>query len=148
MTLANGERITPAHAGKRQKGSNMIWVLEDHPRTRGEKYRTEAVTASAGGSPPHTRGKGLYGVFSFGLRRITPAHAGKSSLYCVSFFLLGDHPRTRGEKKRRCDIGIMPLGSPPHTRGKGMYATPAKVEDRITPAHAGKSHFRRFHYGG
>ena len=31
-------RITPAYAGKRQKGKLFVFCLQDHPRLCGEKY--------------------------------------------------------------------------------------------------------------
>ena len=51
----------------------------------------------------------------------------------------GDHPRTRGEKRRVAEGLVYPMGSPPHTRGKGDVRRRAPVAGGITPAHAGKS---------
>ena len=34
-----GERITPAHAGKRDSRVILLAYTQDHPRTRGEKWR-------------------------------------------------------------------------------------------------------------
>ena len=95
------------------------------------------------------------------MQRITPAHAGKSFYRNSHRRQLFHHPRTRGEKQLPrmpprlqyhhprtrgekvvsfWDSGIF-LGSPPHTRGKGLCRRKRHTQDRITPAHAGKSHF-------
>ena len=50
-------RITPAHAGKSERQAIRICPLEDHPRTRGEKFVCFHCNTQALGSPPHTRGK-------------------------------------------------------------------------------------------
>ena len=70
--------ITPAHAGKSVGEITIFNVSQDHPRTRGEKKALLLVKICQIGSPPHTRGKVFYIVFFSMLRRITPAHAGKS----------------------------------------------------------------------
>ena len=70
------------------------------------------------GSPPHTRGKGSEVPIISAGHRITPAHAGKSSLTALLAFLARDHPRTRGEKLE--------------------YGKKQITSSRITPAHAGK----------
>ena len=54
------------------------------------------------------------------MKRITPAHAGKSSLMIKEYRLKKDHPRTRGEKLDGTDYHNIYEGSPPHTRGKDL----------------------------
>ena len=71
------------------------------------------------GSPPHTRGKVVYDKLYSLRQRITPAHAGKSSLSALQ----------RMTKQ----------GSPPHTRGKAWEILAGLITIGITPAHAGKS---------
>ena len=135
----NPIRITPAHAGKRDHLTNCKTLCKDHPRTRGEKFKTTLLAETVGGSPPHTRGK-VPGVEANTLgQRITPAHAGKSSARLISQMGLKDHPRTRGEKPYQPSAPAGAQGSPPHTRGKGLLKTAISQIVRITPAHAGKS---------
>ena len=93
--------------------------IEDHPRTRGEKLSGMTKSIPSPGSPPHTRGKAVNN------RRRQSDHK--------------DHPRTRGEKALPWIMTVMTLGSPPHTRGKVGKGTEMIGDDRITPAHAGKS---------
>ena len=52
------------------------------------------------GSPPLTRGKLPVILFSLSMRRITPAHAGKTfrQLQCLPG--VKDHPRSRGENNK------------------------------------------------
>ena len=58
--------------------------------------------------------------------------------------VIGDHPRACGEKYIKNFMGYSTLGSPPRMRGKVNDYTMYVVEDRITPAHAGKSRSRPF----
>ena len=53
-----GNRITPAYAGKSGRGSQKSVSGEDHPRLCGEKPYTAAQRRSDRGSPPPMRGKG------------------------------------------------------------------------------------------
>ena len=50
-------RITPAYAGKRQKGKVFVFCLQDHPRLCGEKFVWRHVSYEKVGSPPPMRGK-------------------------------------------------------------------------------------------
>ena len=112
------ERITPAHAGKSKKLINLIIIVQDHPRTRGEKTNLKNVTMIDAGSPPHTRGKASKLFKYVWAAGITPAHAGKS-LPCDGINVnKWDHPRTRGEKYNTIVPDRERTGSPPHARGK------------------------------
>ena len=115
---AAGDGITPAHAGKRSWSIFGQFSSRDHPRTRGEKFRSPVRPTASWGSPPHTRGKVIRGQLGGVGHGITPAHAGKrkeSSCFSDSAW---DHPRTRGEKLQHQICLLAGVG--------------------ITPAHAGK----------
>ena len=71
------DRITPAYAGKRQKGKLFVFCLQDHPRLCGEKEHQSTVLRFSQGSPPPMRGKEYPQVHSKFYLRITPAYAGK-----------------------------------------------------------------------
>ena len=133
-------RITPAHAGKSVVRITNRVDGRDHPRTRGEKLPKIGCIVDVPGSPPHTRGKVCTNFCCCCVGGITPAHAGKSNRYSPPTPERWDHPRTRGEKLEACEILLVLLGSPPHTRGKAKPANPKIERHRITPAHAGKSH--------
>ena len=113
-------------------------LLQDHPRTCGEKFQMFTDIVQLLGSPPHMRGKVRVCVKSDLATRITPAHAGKSLSIFDIFHLRQDHPRTCGEKSIIVHIVVYQSGSPPHMRGKGKNDTGTAVKVRITPAHAGK----------
>ena len=71
-------RITPAHAGKTPFRNLQNRGLSDHPRTCGENAESTWRNYEIAGSPPHMRGKHLWKASLSPLRRITPAHAGKT----------------------------------------------------------------------
>ena len=91
------------------------------------------------GSPPHTRGKGVFQIQLISVLGITPAHAGKSLYPWRLASALRDHPRTRGEKPIFKYIVTFVTGSPPHTRGKVYRSFLGEQPVGITLAHAGKS---------
>ena len=114
-------------------------LVKDHPRTCGEKFQFCHSLQIFLGSPPHMRGKVSPAFAQDHPRRITPAHAGKSSVGSLCGMISGDHPRTCGEKSCiRCK-SLYFSGSPPHMRGKAPLYTLVQTPFRITPAHAGKS---------
>ena len=94
-------RITPAYAGKRTWRRSPMSRARDHPRLRGEKYLCAASFVNALGSPPLTRGKVDTDALRQDIRGITPAYAGKRPPPGRLAFLYRDHPRLRGEKKRK-----------------------------------------------
>ena len=69
---------------------------------------------------------------------ITPAWAGKSILPCPPGPRKWDHPRVGGEKAKDSFEGQFGLGSPPRGRGKVQLSKSHIMQDRITPAWAGK----------
>ena len=91
------------------------------------------------GSPPLTRGKERQSLALPLEKGITPAYAGKRSIWRRSAAVRQDHPRLRGEKLRS-SVGSSPSsGSPPLTRGKAILHINRVVNIGITPAYAGKS---------
>ena len=74
-------RITPAYAGKRQCSTNSGFCIWDHPRLCGEKPNGYVVAEDVEGSPPPMRGKERNRVRCRERVGITPAYAGKSSLF-------------------------------------------------------------------
>ena len=112
-------RITPACAGKRKSCAAQKTSAWDHPRMCGEKLGVALLALAFKGSPPHVRGKVLYG----------------SLIGCTA----QDHPRMCGEKHHRRHKRPCKWGSPPHVRGKANIRINTASEVRITPACAGKS---------
>ena len=78
---------------------------------------------------------------------ITPAYAGKRTLFCLAGRRNRDHPRACGEKPRSAHQRARLWGSPPRMRGKeGRIAIWACMTG-ITPAYAGKRTISHGHYG-
>ena len=90
-------RITPAHAGKTTSVplNNPLWT--DHPRACGENASIVLYFATLVGSPPRMRGKRIRYSTSRAMRRITPAHAGKTTPSRTRMAAISDHPRVCGE---------------------------------------------------
>ena len=71
--------ITPAYAGKRERGNPVRCKSEDHPRVCGEKRQSWSCLLQLIGSPPRVRGKVKMNIECRTVRGITPACAGKRS---------------------------------------------------------------------
>ena len=96
------------------------------------------------GSPPRGRGKVQIVVCSAPELRITPAWAGKRKLRLMRQKHRLDHPRVGGEKEWRRFFLRHFLGSPPRGRGKVHGLASHLLDQRITPAWAGKGLYRCF----
>ena len=70
---------------------------------------------------------------------ITPAYAGKRTLFCLAGRRNRDHPRVCGEKIASWTVCRVSMGSPPRMRGKEDKKEPLCGSFGITPAYAGKS---------
>ena len=134
-----GSGITPACAGKREVKAAEAWLNRDHPRMCGEKRGSRRRASRASGSPPHVRGKDLVLELVGEDRGITPACAGKRSIFSVGVVFVWDHPRMCGEKWEMDSLESGKGGSPPHVRGKVQGPRRHASRQGITPACAGKS---------
>ena len=130
--------ITPACAGKSLKLSSRTTGRRDHPRVCGEKVNLEAGVCRVWGSPPRMRGKVDLQVIACIFLGITPAYAGKRSIWRPGSAGCGDHPRVCGEKDLELYRIMTTKGSPPRVRGKAGAAGPCTGGAGITPACAGK----------
>ena len=133
------EGITPAWAGKSPTYSGCVLLARDHPRVGGEKGVRKSAGFAAYGSPPHGRGKAVFGFTVLRYARITPAWAGKSACAASARGGLKDHPRVGGEKFITAVVPVAAAGSPPRGRGKVHIPVRAVSAAGITPAWAGKS---------
>ena len=130
--------ITPAYAGKSRRLCRLWAGSWDHPRLRGEKFSLISKRLFRSGSPPLTRGKGSRETILPVSYRITPAYAGKRSVFVSVDHSTEDHPRLRGEKFVGGKVAHGGRGSPPLTRGKAAIPVCFIAEVGITPAYAGK----------
>ena len=92
--------ITPACAGKSTSAGRAPACLANHPRVRGEEARHHCKRHTGLESPPRARGRALDGFHRLNPRRITPACAGKSTLFLRPDVLSWNHPRVRGEERQ------------------------------------------------
>ena len=91
------------------------------------------------------RGKDKQFVKNKIVERITPAYAGKSIQQPEKNWFAWDHPRLCGEKGGVYVGELSAAGSPPPMRGKAAKEFTDSIENRITPAYAGKSCRRDTH---
>ncbi len=110
--------IIPAHAGKRAYTRYNRQSRWDHPRSCGEKADKDLTKYASIGSSPLMRGKDFRNLDSTIRIGIIPAHAGKSAPIVPRKSLIGDHPRSCGEKAQSDTAGVATRGSSPLMRGK------------------------------
>ena len=84
------------------------------------------------------RGKGNIWEVLAGLRRITPAYAGKRLSSPLVEHSTKDHPRVCGEKALCCPLVWTIWGSPPRMRGKAGIACTALCAKRDHPRVCGE----------
>ena len=130
--------ITPACAGKSLKLSSRTTGRRDHPRVCGEKVNLEAGVCRVWGSPPRMRGKVDLQVIACIFLGITPAYAGKRSIWRPGSAGCGDHPRVCGEKSLNRYTPAYRSGLPPRVWGKVSVRAAWRPYHGITPAYAGK----------
>ena len=94
---------------------------------------------SISGSSPLTRGKHDAAGIAFSVRRLIPAHAGKTRRTPCDSRGAPAHPRSRGENTRSNIRRRQSRGSSPLTRGKRHEPGPDHGRGRLIPAHAGKT---------
>ena len=132
-------RLIPAHAGKTADTHRRCEYQAAHPRSRGENYQYHHDWYQPSGSSPLTRGKparrGLEGM----VRRLIPAHAGKTTVAALALHGNAAHPRSRGENAGKLTAENWRQGSSPLTRGKHLTALSLSIPSRLIPAHAGKT---------
>ena len=139
LGVGAGNGLIPAHAGKTFGDPSAAAFLRAHPRSRGENSAMPEPRALIAGSSPLTRGKPARTVWPGRRAGLIPAHAGKTSVYSISFTTPWAHPRSRGENSAPITIACVVGGSSPLTRGKrGINLHPSRLFGLI-PAHAGKT---------
>ena len=157
-------RNIPAHAGKTLPCSPSPDILSEHPRARGENQVRVDGHAVGHGTSPRTRGKRPIWCRPTEAGRNIPAHAGKTSGWCmgrglscgtsprtrgkrftINYRLVNcaEHPRARGENAVPIRVVICHIGTSPRTRGKPRHLFRGGEITRNIPAHAGKTAFMR-----
>ena len=158
------KRIIPAYAGSTDDGAGIVrvgrWIIPayagstglcnlgpeadpDHPRIRGEHVFPVPRAPVAMGSSPHTRGARCPSTRISSPARIIPAYAGSTASLGRYRVSPSDHPRIRGEHASAVPASIKVGGSSPHTRGARVDTVDVALTDRIIPAYAGSTLWRR-----
>ena len=133
------EWIIPAYAGSTSAPASDSGSEADHPRIRGEHLRGFLEVPGYGGSSPHTRGARPTISSRCLPSRIIPAYAGSTALQLDVWTTYWDHPRIRGEHRRRRRPAWRRRGSSPHTRGAHVRGGRGAGIERIIPAYAGST---------
>ena len=136
-------RLIPAHAGKTAIPQGHGRARQAHPRSRGENFASMVIVPSWFGSSPLTRGKPRVGNNRRDVDGLIPAHAGKTRIPRRARGVHRAHPRSRGENHRLKVDGGGRIGSSPLTRGKLASGGGVCGQERLIPAHAGKTSSRR-----
>ena len=136
-------RLIPAHAGKTVWCASLTYLLQAHPRSRGENLKKGSSVFRRSGSSPLTRGKLPDRRGGRKAGRLIPAHAGKTLGWSVVPQASGAHPRSRGENRSGAPASTGASGSSPLTRGKRSGGVETKRGARLIPAHAGKTESQR-----
>ena len=131
--------LIPAHAGKTAHSTHSTCAAWAHPRSRGENSEKTAGGAGNRGSSPLTRGKQRPQLRRRLRQRLIPAHAGKTSAPPGLTSSRPAHPRSRGENKDTRSGLWESMGSSPLTRGKPLVFGDLLGNERLIPAHAGKT---------
>ena len=131
--------LIPAHAGKTRRGFGWIGCDGAHPRSRGENFSRLVMQNSPSGSSPLTRGKLADQALTLDGLGLIPAHAGKTRGKCARSPGRWAHPRSRGENQTVYKQLSQWSGSSPLTRGKRTGRRRGRSQQRLIPAHAGKT---------
>ena len=138
FTLPQPGRISLAHAGNTPRVQLVGLSGADQPRTCGEYATTGSSTRARYGSAPHMRGIRTRARTREGLLRISPAHAGNTTLSSGALLGQKDQPRTCGEYERERERERWG-GSAPHMRGIRGRGVQLPQPGWISPAHAGNT---------
>ena len=132
-------RITPACAGNTREATGATATIRDHPRLRGEYFRSLSDKKRTKGSPPLARGIPSSAKFHTIGMGITPACAGNTPSSDSQPPESWDHPRLRGEYSFDSAACSLVWGSPPLARGIQLIPSWRVASIGITPACAGNT---------
>ena len=131
--------LIPAHAGKTHSLSRIVSLTAAHPRACGENCVCHVGDNADRGSSPRMRGKPPLRPGNLKLRRLIPAHAGKTDSVLFRPRRSTAHPRACGENKIEGAALFVASGSSPRMRGKPVVSLSSPNHIRLIPAHAGKT---------
>ena len=129
----------PLTRGRLRASSPGATASRKHPRLRGEDWFTSSSSRPFSETPPLTRGRLSTGDPIPQHAGNTPAYAGKTAVVNWRSSMPWKHPRLRGEDIWRMAASLPLRETPPLTRGRQGKRLIDAVDDRNTPAYAGKT---------
>ena len=129
--------IIPARAGFTTRWSLPLFLMRDHPRSRGVYHRVEQKGRFTFGSSPLARGLRPQQSSDYPLRGIIPARAGFTNCDTGQIIFMQDHPRSRGVYLEANSLRLWAVGSSPLARGLLGPCRNGHLSTRIIPARAG-----------
>ena len=130
---------SPRARGAPARGSQWGPRGWDHPRVRGEHNGDPEAKSSYRGSSPRARGAPRPGRPAHRGAGIIPACAGSTAALARGTDAREDHPRVRGEHRRRAGRPGQPQGSSPRARGAPRPPRLPGTGAGIIPACAGST---------
>ena len=138
FAAARRSRSIPAHAGEPGDNPIPLRARSVYPRPRGGTARREPPANAGAGLSPPTRGNQRGDGKAHPRIRSIPAHAGEPRNHRHLPTPSGVYPRPRGGTRRRPPPSRWEIGLSPPTRGNRTTISPAIVQMRSIPAHAGE----------
>ncbi len=133
------DRNTPALAGRPPLSVPRRRRTAEHPRVGGEDASHSAFSVRWTGAPPRRRGRLERQGPKSGVRRSTPASAGRTAPQSSGPGGPPEHPRVGEEDHASISTDAGCAGTPPHWRGRLHVVRGVGTEQRNTPASAGKT---------
>ena len=119
-------------------------IYEKHPHARGEDPRRRVGSGRVLETPPRTWGRLASLGRRFRMGRNTPTHVGKTPCGIRKARPRRKHPHARGEDLRDQWGKWLAEETPPRTWGRLRGDALARLRDRNTPTHVGKTMYRAY----
>ena len=132
---------TPAYAGKTLVLPYTLTPGKKHPRVCGEDFMPVEQADLSPETPPRMRGRLEQRIPNPHTVGNTPAYAGKTRRTLRQTAAGRKHPRVCGEDPGVRILSCPTLETPPRMRGRQKAHLRVQIEDRNTPAYAGKTNF-------
>ncbi len=132
-------RTTPAGAGRTCGSSGSASPAPNHPRWRGKNARVDLAQVGGNEPPPLAREEQFPPTSPPPQRRTTPAGAGRTGSPTSTRSPAANHPRWRGKNARARSNSSARAEPPPLAREERLVAGDGHLQERTTPAGAGRT---------
>ena len=131
--------LIPARAGNTSLVPRSFVLCWAHPRSRGEHRSQAAERAWELGSSPLARGTPAPVAATVAPPGLIPARAGNTERRPDALFVVGAHPRSRGEHSATVKVRYGVPGSSPLARGTRKHHLARLQSPGLIPARAGNT---------